>query len=536
MENSLGVQITKRLASLATERDQHVDVWRRCYQYTYPLRASGFFGETLSAQDGLTKQGELNDSTATESVRVLVSHMMEGMTPSSALWFGLDVGEESDEEKRWLAAAAKIIWSNITVSNFDSVAFEGLIDAVCAGWFALYIDEANGGGYHFEQWPLAECYVSSSRPSAPIDTIYRKFKLTAIQAVTEYGADAVSDDIRKAIEDGKESERFEFIHAIYPRKNYAVNARMAKNMPFASVHVECKTKNVLKESGYHEFPVVVPRWMLLPGSQYAVGPVFEALPDAATVNKVKEFDLINMDMAVGGLWIAEDDGVLNPRSIKIGPRRVIVANSVDSMKPLQPATNFNVAFMQEDRIQSQIRKLLLADILPPLEGMPKTAAEIHMRMGYIRQMMGPVFARLQSEYLQPLVERCFGIAYRAGILGRPPQSLGNRTFRVKYESPLARAQKLSEVSAIDDYVMGLVNLAATTGDMSVMDNVDVDKAARYRADALGVPADLVPSVDDMNEKRQARQQAMQQAQQEQIGANVQQEAGIAAAKRMVGGK
>jgi hypothetical protein len=34
------------------------------------------------------------------------------------------------------------------------------------------------------------------------------------------------------------------------------------------------------------------------------------------------------------MWIAEDDGVLNPRTMKVGPRKVIVANSVDSMKPL----------------------------------------------------------------------------------------------------------------------------------------------------------------------------------------------------------
>ena len=36
---------------------------------------------------------------------------------------------------------------------------------------------------------------------------------------------------------------------------------------------------VLREGGYHEFPVVVPRWRRLPGSAYALGPMSDALPD-----------------------------------------------------------------------------------------------------------------------------------------------------------------------------------------------------------------------------------------------------------------
>ena len=58
---------------------------------------------------------------------------------------------------------------------------------------------------------------------------------------------------------------------------------------------------------------------------------------------------------------------------------------------------------------------------------------------------------MQAEFLQPLIDRCFGIAFRAGVLGASPESLAGRNFHVKYISPMARSQKLEEVTAIERY-------------------------------------------------------------------------------------
>lgn len=524
------MRVSQRLATMESLRSEHVEVWRKSYQYTYPMRQHGFFGEIVTAENGLAELSRLNDSTTTEAVRNWASHMISGMTPSNALWFGLYMSGQADDEKRFLSQSARIIWENIHNSNFDSLAFEAMIDAACAGWFVLYIDESPQGGYHFELWPISECFISSSRPGQPVDTVYRKFQLRADQAISEYG-DNCSEKIKEAIANNKPHEKFDFIHAIEPRKDGYAGARFAKNLPYSSIHIECKTKTLLRESGYHEIPVCVPRYMLIPGTPYPVGPVYDALPDAATLNKIREFEFANLDMAVGGLWIAEDDGVLNPRSIKIGARRVIIANSVDSMKPLQPSANFNIAFMSEDRIQGQIRKILLADVLPPLEGQPRTATEINQRMAWLRQMLGPIYGRLESEYLQVMIERCFGIALRAGAIGRPPQSMNGRIWHVRYESPLARAQKMNEVAAIDQYVAGLFQVAQV--DQSVLDNVDLDKTARYRAEALGVPADLIPTAKDITLRRAQREQLNQAQQQENIANEIQLEAGKKAAQNQV---
>lgn len=511
---SLGARICRRYTELVSSRQIHEPVWRECFEFTHPLRADGFDGQQLDAQQGLRKRGELLDSTGTDGARILASGIMSGLTPANSRWFELEVDGAEDDGKRWLAEAADTIWLNIHQSNFDAEAFEGCLDAVDAGWFVLYVDEAKEGGYAFQQWPISGCHVASTRADGLVDTVYRRYQLTAVQVVSEFGEDAVSEEVRRLAQD-KPREKVCLIHAIEPRMPHAVGARFARNLPFASVVVEEKGKHVLRESGYHEFPCVVPRWMRLPNSFYGVGPAFDALPDMRMLNELKAMQLASADVAVAGMWIAEDDGVLNPRTVKIGPRKVIVANSVDSMKPLQTGSNFQLAEYLTTQLQASIRKIFMADQLQPQDGPAMTATEVHVRVELIRQLLGPIYGRLQAEYLRPLVTRCFGLAFRAGVLGAPPQSLAGHEYSVRYVSPMARAQRLEEVTAIERLYQDLGVMAQATQDTSVFDQVDGFEAVKAVAEGLGVPERILRTQDDVLAIQQRKQQAAQQARQQQ---------------------
>ena len=247
----------------------------------------------------------------------------------------------------------------------------------------------------------------------------------------------------------------------------------------------------------------------IPGGSYGIGPVYDALPDCKELNETKRMEKAAQDLAISGMWIAEDDGVLNPRTVKVGPRRIIVANSTDSMKPLLTGSDFSVAFTAEERLQASIRKIMMADQLQPQDGPAMTATEVHVRVALIRQLLGPVYGRFQAEYLQLLVVRCFGIAFRAGIFSPPPESLQNANFNVRYISPLARAQKLEDVTAIERLGVNVANLAGISQD--VVDLIDTDEATRVVADALGVPAKVIRSSDAVADLRDQRQKAQQQA-------------------------
>jgi len=302
---------------------------------------------------------------------------------------------------------------------------------------------------------------------------------------------------------------------IYPRANGNPDAVRAQNLPFASCHIEADSKKVVRESGFHECPFVAPRWAKLPNSEYAVGPMFRALPDVKQLNRLVYLEDTNVDLAVSGMWIAEDDGVLNPRTVKVGPRKIIVANSVDSMKPLKSGADFNITFTKKESLQAAIRKTMMADQLAPQDGPVRTATEIHVRVQQIRQLLGPIYGRMQAEWYTPMINRCFGLAARApGVLPPPPQSLANRSYNVVFVSPMAKAQKMEEVNAVETSLLSVGQIAAATQDPAVWDNIDVEESISVILEGRGAPANIGRTKEEVAQIRAARAKAQQEAQQQ----------------------
>jgi len=517
--------LARRLARLEEIRRVHEPVWRDCFDHTWPIRGSGLQGgDPLDAQQALDRKARLLHSISTDAGRTLAAAVVSGAVPSSSVWALLAVSGANDLGKTWLDEKGKQLHEEIHASTFDAAAFECAMDLVAAGWFALYVDvDRREGGFQFTQWPLSECFCSTSIAGGPVDTVFRKYTLTAQQCITEFGEDKCSEGVVKKAKEDPDCA-ISLCHAIYPRSVYMVGAKMAKNLPIASCHFEIDTKHELRESGYHEMPVIVPRWTVIPKSVYAIGPMFDALPDARELNAFLAMDKMNAELAIAGMWIAQDDGVLNPRTIKVGARKVIIANSVDSMKQLSAGGDWQLADTRIAQYAATIRKVLMADQLQPADGPAMTATEVHVRVGMIRQLLGPIYGRLQAEFLAPLVERCFGLAYRAGIFGQAPEALGGANLKIKYNNPLARAQKMEDVGAIERMNASLAQMAGlgqvSPAAAASLDVIDFDESMRVLSESLGVPLRVMRGSEQVkalrDERAEQQQEAAQSAQQQEM--------------------
>jgi len=258
----------------------------------------------------------------------------------------------------------------------------------------------------------------------------------------------------------------------------------------------------------------VARWNRIPGTPYATGPMSDALPDIKSLNEVKRWEFAGAETVIAPPLVAVDDGVLNPRNIKLGPRKILVAASADNIKPLITGARVDFGQIVAKDLQASIRKILLADQLQPQDGPAMTATEVHVRVQLIRQLLGPLYGRLQSEFLQPLIERCFGIAWRAGVLGKPPETLMQRQYTVRYLSPLARAQKMEEVTGIQQFEASLIQKAQI--DPTVFDIYDVQGSARHESELLGVPQKYIRDERAVAVLQKAHQQAAAAQQQQQV--------------------
>jgi len=529
-------QIKRRNAELTGAKQLHQQVWRDCADVTFPARSHGLDNQIITANDAQQRKSIIYDATAGDACKVGAATIMGSMVPSNALWFGIDIGEATDEESAYLEEFAKFIWLNIHSANFDAEAMDAILDAMWAGWFVLYVDEAPAGGFYFELWPIGQCKIASSRSGSSVDTVYRDWEYTVSQCVAEYGIDKVSDKTRDLYNDKKFDTKVKLLHAIEPRQLYMVGGNLGSQLPFSSCHMETDSGHILRESGYHEFPCMVPRWSRLPSSAYATGPMSDALPDVRTLNEVVKWGLMGAELAIAPPMILEEDGVLNSKNIRMGPRKIIVANSVDSIKPLITGAKVEFAEIKAERLQASVRKMLFADQLPPADGPVKTAYEWSVRVDTMRKILGPMFARFQAEFLNVLIERTFGITWRANersafrLVGRPPDSLLGRTFSVRYLSPLARAQRMEDVASMDRYEAALAQEAAV--DPSVLDVYDLDEAARERSRLLGVPQRLMRDPKKVDQLRKTRAEAAQAQQQQALAANGQAEMQGAMAQRM----
>lgn len=514
----------RRLNALKTIREPLEIFWRDAYDFTFPIRGEGLQGEIVDSasirSSSVATANEIYDSTAKIAVKLLVSTIMSGMFPAHNLWLGLEVRNNDEKEVvEWLEETAKTIWLNIHASNFDVVAFDAMVDMVVAGLFGLFIKEGSeesGQPYQFEQWPLASLYCADSTGDGVVDTVYREFKLTAEQAVSTYGEDEVSTQIKTAAEK-KPSTEFSFLHVIHPFPDHS-----KFELPIASVHIDLKAKKIVrKDKGFHEMPVVVPRWFVIPGSVYATGPIDDALPDIKSLNELVKITLASLDMSVSGMWGAVDDGVLNPKTIKVGPRKVIPVANKDSFFPLSSGVDFNAGELTITNLQNSIKEILMSNQLPPIDGPAKTATEFHIRLQFVRQMLGPLYGRIQVEFLQVLVKRCFGIGLRAEAFNEVPESLKKEgaVANVTFMSPLAKAQKLETVGAIERFEAQLYGQAGA-GTPEALDIYDLDEANREKANMLGVPEKLLKDEDDVTviraDRAEAQQAQVEQAQEQEL--------------------
>ena len=495
------LQQFKTLRELRAPLDQE---YRDCYDYVKPALGGGFndlMDAFAEAQSTKAKQARLFDSTATEAVRMLSSSVLSSLTPPNTRWFDLAAPIFDDEDlaqdaKEWLEDSAERIHTMVHASNYDSEAIEFMNHQMIAGMAGIYV-ELKEGKYHFETWPLNHLYCQETLNNGYIDTVYRQFQFTAAQAVIEFGLDKLPDYMQDCYKNNEsDPKKFVFVVAIRPRiiKGKQAAGSTQKNLPWESLWVaHCGT--VVRESGFVEMPVIVPRWEKIPDTDYARGPVFDALPDIKSLNKTKENVLLNMDMHITGMFKVKDDGVINPNNIKFGARRVIPVGDMDNLQPLQSGGDINFATSQISSLQQSIRGMLLADQLGPVEKSIATATEVQTRNNQVRQILGPIFARLQSEYLTHLVTRCFGLAIRAKLLPQMPDSLiealqrGGQQLEIEYRSPLARSQKMQELTAVDEVTNRMTALAQTKPE--VLDFINFDKVAQKYGDLLGVDPGLM---------------------------------------------
>ena len=507
--------IKKRCSALESSRQTWEDHWQDILDYVMPRKAD----VTFVRSKGEKRTEVLFDSTAITANNLLAASLQGTLTSPSLPWFHLKLRDDEINQNRdvqlWLEDSARRMYDVFNESNFNTEVHELYLDLCSVGTGAIFVEEGNNGfekdGIHFNCLHIAEYFIQENN-TGKVDTLYRKYKLTARQAIEEFSENNIGEKIIEAAKN-KPDKQFNFIHAVEPTKDYErATGKSNTKLPFHSCHVCVEDKMVVRTGGYNEFPYLVPRWAKATGEIFGRSPSYNALPDIKTLNKAVEIGLKAWAKAIDPPLLVQDDGVIG--RVRMTPAGITVVRSDGAIKPLQIGSNWQITDLKENQLRTAIRQAYYSDQLQLQEGPQMTATEVQVRYELMQRLLGPTLGRFQSEFLNPLIERVFGIMFRASALMQQPDVIGGSKLDIEYVGPLARSQRMEEAVAIERLYQLAMNVAQV--DPNIMDNIDHDTAIRMRAKLLGVPKTVMRGIDDVEDMREAKAQQQQAMMQQQM--------------------
>ncbi len=464
-------------------------LWRQCFAHAAPMRGGGFGDGPDPAAD------ELFDGTACDAVEQLAASLLAELAPPWSRWFELVPGTDLDESARAVLApelerATRVLESHFARSNLHVELHQCLLDLVTVGTATLLFREAPLGSpsaFRFTAVPVAEMFVLGDGDGR-ITRQFRRTRPTLGQLRERFPEAELPPEFAARIEEDPE-RRGELVEAVLPAGDGAFD--YAAFVPARSAGLP--TAVVLARGRFARSPFLTFRWLKAAGETYGRSPVMTALPDIKTANKVVELVLQNASIAVTGIWLAEDDGVLNPANIDLSPGSIIPkAPGSAGLTPLETPGRFDVSELVLSDLRARIRHTLLVDRLGPVDGPRMTATEVLERSAETARLLGAIYGRLEGELLRPLLDRAVHVLRRRGAV--PDLPLDGHTLDVAFRTPLAREQARQDVRNVLLWLETVDRLGEAARPL-----VEVRTAVRWLAERLGVPAEFVRDGDPLAE-------------------------------------
>ena len=510
-QTDLAKNLLKRFDRLKSQRQNWESHWQEVADYMQPRKAD--VNKSRSKGDKRTEL--IFDSSPLQSVELLAASLHGMLTNPSTPWFSLRFKEyemeNEDEAKEWLEDATEVMYSAFNKSNFQQEIFELYHDLITFGTAAMFIEEDDDDILKFSTRHINEMYIAEN-DKGRIDTVFRKFKLSARSAIQKFGA--VSTNI-SVVAKKDPYEEVEILHAVYPRSDFDPKKQDKDNMPFASIYLDASSGDELSVSGFREFPFVVPRYLKASHEIYGRSPAMTALPDVKMLNEMSKTTIKSAQKQVDPPLLVPDDGFILPVRTVPGGLNFYRSGTRDRIETLNIGANTPLGLNMEEQRRNSIRNAFYVNQLMMQQGPQMTATEVIQRNEEKMRLLGPVLGRLQSELLKPLIDRCFALILRKNLFRPAPEFLSGKDIEIEYVSPLAKAQKSTELQSI----MRAIEIMGSLANVApVFDHINMDKLVRHLADIVGVPQKILKPQSELNAQReeaQAQQQQMEQMQQVQ---------------------
>ena len=512
-------KLLTRWGHLRSERATWWSHWQEITTYLLP-RNGRYFQQDRNK--GHRRHNSIYDNTGTRALRTLGAGMMAGATSPARPWFRLGTNDPDLNKfppvQLWLADVTERMQLVFTKSNTYRT-LHGIYEELGAFGTAgsIVLPDSKNAIHHY---PVT-CgeYAIATDYQGRVNTLYREFQKTVGETVREFGYGKCSLSTKNLYDRGSLDQWITIIHAIEPRddREREFNKQDAMNMKYKSCYFELggDSKQVLRESGFRDFPAIVPRWGLSGGDIYGNSPGMESLGDIKQLQHEQLRKAQTIDYQTKPPL--QVPSYLKNRDVDSLPGGVTFIDGQQGKIETAFNVNLNINHLLQDiqDVRQRINSSFYADLFLMLANATDTrmtATEVAERHEEKLLMLGPVLERLHNELLDPLIDNTFNRMVEAGLVPPAPEELQGMELNVEFVSMLAQAQRAIGTNSVDRYTNTMGMIAQMKPD--VLDKFDADKWANAYAEMLGIDPELIVADKQVAKIRQQRAEAQQQAQQQ----------------------
>jgi hypothetical protein len=518
--------IRQRERQMELDRTEFDPIWQDIRQYLLPWHGRNLQGcDNDEDKQGRLKKHKILDGTATRALGVTAAGMQAGINSPARPWFKLGYSDKDLTEfkpvRLWLDTVERTIRDIYARSNVYNMLHHIYLELASFGTAASAIRPSFGTVIRARPMTIGEFWLALNNEGV-VDTFMRRFRMTAIQMINEFGEDNVSQAVLSAYNGKRTEETFTITMFVEPNDD-RIPFPFGEGKEYRVVYHEKGFENskALRVSGSEKFNILAPRWHTVGMMAYGFGPGVATLTDIKGLQKEYEKKLVAQDKMVDPPL--RGPSKLEGQIVNTMPGGITYDDTLSAGQGLQPLyqvnfdMNASIAGIMDTR--NAIRQGLFTDLFTMIANtvdVTKTATEVAALKEEKMMVLGPVLDSVHNEVHKPLIDSAFHYAEKAGLLPEPPEDIEGMNIEVEYISILAQAQKMVATSGIEQLAGFVGNLSPVFPEARFKFNAT--EAIDEYASALGTSAKIINSDEEVAAMQQAEAQQAQAMQAMQAAA------------------
>lgn len=453
--NSLLELLRKRYHQAKYVADLWIPIMQASFFYAVPFR-NRYYLPSKEFQ-GTAQNTRVYDTTAVEGVKTFVSKIHDTMTPPQTQWGFLEVDESMVDDPETQVEALqqyqiildkymRRLFSYIHASNFDVAINECYYD-LAIGTSALVINSyTDKQPFLCTSIPMDKLCIEEA-VNGKIESWYRTWQnLKIMELKTRWPKVVLTPDLIHDVLADIDAK----VRMVYEGVSYF------PNMPKVYLYAVWCDTGILFSEYLDSSPGIIWRFQKTNNETWGRGPVMEALPSIISLNELARIELASANLNTFRPYMGFSDAVFNPHTFRLEPFSIIPIAPIgaDGQVPIIPLPNSSdpqFAQLTAADLRMQIKSLLYAE--EPQDGkgiQPQTAYELSLKQQNLAQKIGPLFSRLEHEFLEPVISRFAYILHHMGKLPYP--EVDGIPIRFRYQSPLKLVRGQQDTARFIQYV------------------------------------------------------------------------------------